>query len=153
VVGQDDNSPKRFAITLVGDKAWPQWRAAAASPAISEQPKNYVFRKKFMKSEMISSKGLLILAIGLLMVAIGCGGGVKGNTYADNGNVVQIEFKSDGKAYMSMGPATNTCTYTESGKNVTLTCGPGETIAFTVDEDGGLNGPPGGMVSRLTKKK
>jgi hypothetical protein len=54
---------------------------------------------------------------------------------------------------MSMGPMTNTCTYTESGKNVPLNCGPGETLAFTVDDDGALNGPPGGMVSRLTKKK
>ena len=43
--------------------------------------------------------------------------------------------------------------YGESGKNVTLNCGPGETLAFTVDDDGALNGPPGGMVSRLTKKK
>ena len=100
-----------------------------------------------------SSNVLLVLAMGTLISAVACGGGVKGNTYADNGNVVQIEFKSGGKAYMSMGPMTNTCTYTESGKNVTLNCGPGETLSFTVDDDGALNGPPGGMVSRLTKKK
>jgi|SRR6478736_7161587 len=106
-----------------------------------------------MKSKFGSSNVLLVLAMGVLTSAIACGGGVKGNTYVDNGNVVQIEFKSDGKAYMSMGPVTNTCTYTESGKNITLNCGPGETLAFTLDDDGGLNGPPGGMVSRLTKKK
>ena len=106
-----------------------------------------------MKSQLAGSKGLLVLLVGVLTLAIACGGGVKGNTYVDNGNVVQIEFKSDGKAYMSMGPMTNTCTYTESGKNVTLNCGPGETLAFTVDDDGALKGPPGGMVSRLTKKK
>ena len=106
-----------------------------------------------VKSRFVGSKVLLVLAIGALSVALGCGGGVKGNTYVDNGNVVQIEFKSDGKAYMSMGPMTNTCSYTESGKNVTLNCGPGETLAFTLDDDGALNGPPGGMVSRLTKKK
>jgi len=101
----------------------------------------------------MGSKLLLVLAMGSLTSTVGCGGGVKGNTYVDNGNVVQIEFKSGGKAYMSMGPMTNTCTYTESGKNVTVNCGPGETLAFTMDEDGALNGPPGGMVSRLTKKK
>ena len=106
-----------------------------------------------MKSKFGRSNVLLVLAMGALTSAIACGGGVKGNTYVDNGNVVQIEFKSDGKAYMSMGPVTNTCTYTESGKNITLNCGPGETLAFTLDDDGGLNGPPGGMVSRLTKKK
>jgi len=106
-----------------------------------------------VKSKFAGSKKLLVLIVGVLTLAVACGGGVKGNTYVDNGNVVQIEFKSDGKAFMSMGPMTNTCSYTESGKNVTLTCGPGETIAFTVDDDGALNGPPGGMVSRLTKKK
>ena len=106
-----------------------------------------------MKSKFAGSKKLLVLIIGVLTSAVACGGGVKGNTYVDNGNVVQIEFKSGGKAYMSMGPMTNTCTYSESGKNVTLNCGPGETLAFTVDDDGALNGPPGGMVSRLTKKK
>jgi hypothetical protein len=106
-----------------------------------------------VKNKFAGSKKLLVLAVGAVSVALACGGGVKGNTYVDNGNVVQIEFKSDGKAYMSMGPMTNTCGYTESGKNVTLNCGPGETLAFTVDDDGALNGPPGGMVSRLTKKK
>jgi hypothetical protein len=106
-----------------------------------------------VKTRFVGSKSLLVLAIAAISVALACGGGVKGNTYVDNGNVVQIEFKSDGKAYMSMGPMTNTCTYTESGKNVTLNCGPRETLAFTIDDDGALNGPPGGMVSRLTKKK
>jgi hypothetical protein len=106
-----------------------------------------------VKTRFVGSKSLPVLAIAALIVAIACRGGVKGNTYVDNGNVVQIEFKSDGRAYMSMGPMTNTCTYTESGKNVTLNCGPGETLAFTMDEDGALIGPPGGMVSRLTAKK
>ena len=106
-----------------------------------------------MKSKFAGSKKLLVLIVAILTLAIACSGGVKGNTYADNGNVVQIEFKSGGKAYMSMGPMTNTCNYTESGKNVTLNCGPGENLVFTVDDDGALNGPPGGMVTRLTKKK
>ncbi len=106
-----------------------------------------------VKNKVVRSNGMLVLAIAALSFALGCGGGVKGNTYADNGNVVQLEFKSGGKAYMSMGPMTNACSYTESGKNVTVNCGPGETLVFTVDDDGALNGPPGGMVSRLTKKK
>jgi len=106
-----------------------------------------------VKSKFAGSKKLLVLIVAILTLAVACSGGVNGNTYADNGNVVQIEFKSGGKAYMSMGPMTNTCNYMESGKNVTLNCGPGETLVFTVDDDGALNGPPGGMVTRLTKKK
>ena len=73
-----------------------------------------------MKSKFAGSKKLLVLIVAILTLAVACSGGVKGNTYADNGNVVQIEFKSGGKAYMSMGPMTNTCNYMESGKNVTL---------------------------------
>jgi hypothetical protein len=109
--------------------------------------------RTLVKRKSVGSKRLLVLVVAALSVTVACGGGVKGNTYVDNGNVVQIEFKSGGKAFMSMGPMTNTCSYTENGKNVTLNCGPGETLAFTVDDDGALNGPPGGMVSRLTKKR
>jgi hypothetical protein len=87
-----------------------------------------------------------LLALGVLLMwsvlLTGCGGKVEGNTYAGNGGVVQIEFKSGGKAYVSTGPVSTPCTYTESGKTV-----------FTVDDDGALNGPQGGMLGRLTKKK
>ena len=83
--------------------------------------------------------------------AMGCGGGVEGNTYADNGGVVKIEFKSGGKAYVSTGPVTTACTYSESGRSVTLNC-KGDTTVFTVDDDA-LNGPPNGFLGRLTKKK
>lgn len=88
----------------------------------------------------------------VLLLTIGCGGKVQGNTYADNGGVVKIEFKSGGKAYVSTGPVSNTCSYSESGKSVTLTCEGDKTI-LTIDDDGALNGPPGGFLSRLTKVK
>jgi hypothetical protein len=82
----------------------------------------------------------------------GCGSGVAGTTYIDNGGVVQIEFKSGGKAYVSTGPVSNACTYSQNGKTLTLICNGDKTI-FTVDDDGALNGPPNGFLSRLTKKK
>lgn len=99
----------------------------------------------------ISVNKLTVILI-LALVSAGCGGQVVGNTYEDNGGVVKVEFKSGGKAYVSTGPVTNTCTYTESGKSVTLVC-EGDKSVFTVDDDGALNGPPGGFLSRLTKKK
>lgn len=99
----------------------------------------------------ISVNKLTVILI-LALVNVGCGGQVAGNTYEDNGGVVKVEFKSGGKAYVSTGPVTNTCTYTESGKSVTLVC-EGDKSVFTVDDDGALNGPPGGFLSRLTKKK
>ncbi len=108
--------------------------------------------EEFMKNKFTRSNTVAIAMLGTLAIAIGCGGKVQGNIYEDNGGVVRIEFKSGGKAYVSTGPVTNSCTYAESGKTLTLTC-EGDKTAFTVDDDGALNGPPGGFLTRLTKKK
>jgi|SRR5882762_6879497 hypothetical protein len=105
-----------------------------------------------MKSKFAFTHAISIAMIAMLAMTTGCGKKVEGNVYEDNGGVVKIEFKSGGKAYVSTGPATNTCSYAESGKNVTLTC-EGDKTVFTVDDDGALNGPPGGFLTRLTKKK
>ena len=107
-----------------------------------------------MRKNRPRSSGLRIsvsVFLGSLLLLAGCGGNVAGKTYAGNGGVVQIEFKSGGKAYVSTGPVTTTCTYTESGKTVTLVC-EGDKTVFTVDDDA-LVGPPGGMLGRLTQKK
>jgi hypothetical protein len=105
-------------------------------------------RNRFNSSRMLAFT--IFAALGLLPAACGGGGGVQGNTYAGNGNVVKIEFKSGGKAFVSTGPISTECTYSESGKAVTLTC-EGDKTQFTVDADGALIGPPGGMMARLTK--
>jgi hypothetical protein len=107
-----------------------------------------------MKKIEFSTSKLLVLGVLLIWSALltGCGGKVEGNTYSGNGGVVQVEFKSGGKAYVSTGPVSTPCTYTESGKTVTLVC-EGDKTVFTVDDDGALNGPPGGMLGRLEKKK
>ncbi len=105
-----------------------------------------------MKRKFTLSDALAFVMLGALGAAIGCGGKIEGNTYEDNGGVVKIEFKSGGKAYLSAGPATTTCSYSESGKSVTLTC-VGDKTLFTVEDDGALSGPPEGLLTRLTKKK
>ena len=92
------------------------------------------------------------LAAALSLGLAGCGSSLAGNTYIDNGGVVQMEFKSGGKAYVSTGPVSTACTYTQSGKTLTLICN-GDKTVFTIDDDGALNGPPNGFLSRLTKKK
>ena len=93
-----------------------------------------------------------VSAIAFSIAIAGCGSSVAGSTYIDNGGVVQIEFKSDGKAYVSTGPVTNTCSYTQSGKTLTLSCR-GDKTTFTVEDDGALSGPPDSFMGRLTKKK
>jgi hypothetical protein len=81
-----------------------------------------------------------------------CGSGVKGHTYAGNGELVKIEFQSDGKALASMGPMTSTCSYTQSGNKITLIC-EGDTEQLTLGSDGALAGPPDGMLAHLTRVK
>ena len=93
----------------------------------------------------------LVIPIVLMFVLAACGG-VQGNTYEDNGGVVKIEFKSGGKAFVAAGPTSTACTYTESGKTVTLIC-EGDKTVFTVEDDGALAGPPNGFMARMTKKK
>lgn len=88
----------------------------------------------------------------LCVVAAGCGSKVKGHIFHDNGGVVKIEFKSGSKAFVSTGPVTNACSYTESGKRVNLVCD-GDTTVFTVEDDGALSGPPNGFLARLTPMK
>jgi hypothetical protein len=105
-----------------------------------------------MKNRLNGAHALAVAVVGVLSAGIGCGGKVEGNTHEGNGGVVKIEFKSGGKAYMSAGPATTTCTYTESGKTVTMIC-VGDKTVFTVEDDGALSGPPDGFLTRLTKKK
>lgn len=104
------------------------------------------------KRSVPSSPVTLTIILSLSFFIIGCGGKVEGNTYTGNGGVVQIEFKSGGKAFVSTGPVATPCTYTESGKTVTLVC-EGDQTVFTVDDDGALLGPKGGFLGRLTKKK
>jgi hypothetical protein len=102
--------------------------------------------RKFRLSNLLA-----VSLIGALGAIAGCGSSVEGSTYEGNGGVVKIEFKSGGKAYVSTGPVTTPCSYSESGKKVSMIC-EGDTTVFTAEDDA-LNGPPEGMLARLTKKK
>ena len=44
------------------------------------------------------------------------------------------------------------CNYSKSGETLALIC-EGDKTEFTIDDDGGLIGPPGGMLARLRKEK
>jgi len=81
----------------------------------------------------------------------GCGNNVKGHSYAAADGSVTINFQSSGTAAVTMGPIPVTCTFTQSGKQVNLTCG-GQTEVLTVNSDGSLDGPPD-TIGHLTKVK
>lgn len=80
---------------------------------------------------------------------VACGNSVSGHVYHNNGGVVQVEFKSRGRAYVSAGSAVHPCSYSESGKSVSLVCD-GNTTELHVQEDGVLVGPSDGLMARLT---
>lgn len=80
----------------------------------------------------------------------GCGSSVKGHTYAAPDGSVTIQFQSGGAANVTIGPIPAACTYTQSGKQVNLTCG-GQTEILTLSGDS-LDGPQE-TVGHLTKVK
>ena len=103
--------------------------------------------KSMMRSGWIAAAAAL-----LCLGAVGCGTNVKGHTYAAADNSVTIDFQSGGSATVSFGGIPGTCTYTQSGKQVSLAC-EGDTTVFTIGDDGSLDGPPDGMLGHLTKVK
>jgi hypothetical protein len=102
-----------------------------------------------VKAKIQSGVAAASMALMCLIVAA-CGSGVSGHTYADSDGTVKIAFQSGGKAITTMGPMTATCTYTQSSSTVTLTCAD-QSTQLTVASDGSLNGPPDGMMNKLTK--
>ena len=91
-----------------------------------------------------------IALLGLFLAA--CESSVSGHIYHTYGGVVQVEFKSGGKAIVSSGPISHACSYSESGKSVILVCNDNATN-FKIQDDGVLVGPPQGLMARLTPLK
>jgi hypothetical protein len=92
-----------------------------------------------MRSGMRSGWIATVAAL-VCLGAAGCGNNVNGHNYAAADGSVTIQFQSGGTASVTMGPIPVTCTYTQSGKQVNLTCG-GQTEILTVNSDGSLDGP------------
>ncbi|MBS1801851.1 MAG: hypothetical protein JST28_00710 [Acidobacteria bacterium] len=90
-----------------------------------------------------------IAAITPCTMIAACGSKVSDRTYHNNGGVVQVEFKRDGRALVSAGNHVHACSYTESGSSVRLTC-QNEDTEFRMQDDGALVGPARGPMARLT---
>lgn len=89
----------------------------------------------------------------LLAVSAGCSSGPRG-TYSDTPGSVVLDLKSGGKAnFTYMGDVAD-CTYTTSGKQLTLNCkGEAGTTVFTIHDNDTLTGPPGSFIPALRKQK
>jgi hypothetical protein len=100
------------------------------------------------KTAMMSGLGVVLLCC----VVGGCSHNVEGNTYANNGSAVRLEFQSGGKAQVAFGAMNRTCNWTERNSRISLSC-EGDTTVFTENSDGSLSGHPDGMLARLEKVK
>ena len=65
---------------------------------------------------------------------------------------MMLELKAEGKASMTFMGDTKQCTYTVKEKQIPVVCA-GDTMEFTVHDDGSLTGPPGGFVPILKKSE
>jgi len=97
-------------------------------------------------------KALLIAAVASFTTGCSKSSSVEGNTYEAPGGVMTVAFQSGGKAVTTIGPTSTPCTYTQTGKTISLACA-NDKIDLTVNDDGSLAGPPQGFAPRLTKKK
>jgi hypothetical protein len=106
----------------------------------------------YIRAQIAAAPRTLAVLVTCSVLVTACAQKIEGATYGDNGGVVRVEFKSGGKAYVSTGPISTPCSYKTDGGTVTLIC-EGDKTVFTVDNDGALNGPQGGLLGRLTKQK
>jgi hypothetical protein len=82
----------------------------------------------------------IVLLLGSAMMYIGgCGKSVSG-VYADDTGALSIEFKSGGKATVTVLGSPMDGDYTVDGKTVTVKVS-GDTKVLTINDDGSLAGP------------
>ena len=101
-----------------------------------------------------SSRVVILFAGAWLLVSMGaCTSGAQG-TYSDQSGGLILELKSGGKANLTMQGEIVECTYSTSGKQITVECkGPAGINVFNVHDDGSLTGPPGSFFPALRKQK
>jgi hypothetical protein len=100
-----------------------------------------------------------LLGLVLLASAVGAGcsacdtGGMRG-TYSDPASSLILELKSGGKASFTFQGDVADCTYSASGKQLTVDCkGDAGRTVFTIHDDGLLTGPPGSFMPALRRQK
>ncbi len=106
-----------------------------------------------MKNAWIRN-GLLISVLSGLCFAVACGAHVDG-TYKDSDGAVTMKLNG-GKASIDVGGIHMDGSYSVSGGKLTITPLEGntnQTLVFTIDSDGSLEGPAGSMFPKLLKQK
>jgi hypothetical protein len=99
-------------------------------------------------------KATLVSVLATAALAIGCGGNPEGK-YRDSDGSVTLELKGD-KATLDYGRIRIDGTYTVDGNKITMRPTVGETsqtMVFTMNNDGSIDGPPGSDITKLRKAK
>ncbi len=91
---------------------------------------------------LMGPKIILLVALCVMVPAVGNGGSNMEGTYTNNGGMVTLDLKSGGKAIFTMMGESMACTYKANDDKVLLDCTPkGEKVDFIIHGDGSLSGP------------
>jgi hypothetical protein len=99
-------------------------------------------------------RALLVSVLAAATLAIGCGSNPEGK-YRDSNGSVTLDLKG-GKATLDYGRIRIDGTYTVDGDKITMRPTVGETsqtMVFTMNKDGSIDGPPGSDITKLRKAK
>jgi hypothetical protein len=99
-------------------------------------------------------RALLTSVLAGVSLAVGCGSNPEGK-YRDSNGSVTLELKG-GKATLNYGMVRIDGTYTVDGDKITMRPTVGETsqtMIFTMNKDGSIDGPPGSDITKLRKAK
>ena len=106
---------------------------------------NYSFKRK----------AVLVAILACAVLAVGCGKSPEGK-YRDPSGSINAEFK-DGKAYIALGAYAVDGTYKIDGDKIIASGNFGlmlpNTVVFTINKDGTIDGPRDTMIPRLEKVK
>ena len=95
---------------------------------------------------------ILLVAICVMVPAVGNGASNMEGTYTNNGGMVTLDLKSGGKANFTMMGESIACTYKVKDDKVKLDCTPkGEKVDFLIHGDGSLTGP--GFIGNMKQSK
>ena len=103
---------------------------------------------QFIRTRLLYSS--IAVLLGLTLTLSGCGGGLSGEKYAEEGGKDGIEFKSGDKAYITMMGHTIEAEYSVDDEKILIKAN-GQSLVLTRHEDGTITGLP--MVGTLKKKE
>ncbi|KRG63429.1 hypothetical protein ABB26_12145 [Stenotrophomonas humi] len=91
-----------------------------------------------------------MLIVTLVTLLAACSQGPRG-TYSDSAQLLRYTFEADGKASVSLLGQVQQARYVREGDTVTVHVpgSEGEPVAFTVNEDGSLQGPMGVRLEQM----